>query len=129
MLSHVVTDGRLVTGQNPYSTAAAAEAVIKAMGRPLAPRQPWVDERSMALLSQMLSGDKAKARASFNADPSQYDVPLIAILGLFHARSAGSDRGALMQAIEVMELASPHFKRPELASALEEARSRIAKMQ
>ncbi|MEP7315810.1 MAG: type 1 glutamine amidotransferase domain-containing protein, partial [Sphingomicrobium sp.] len=28
MLSHVVTDGRLVTGQNPSSTAAAAEAVI-----------------------------------------------------------------------------------------------------
>lgn len=129
MLSHVVTDGRLVTGQNPYSTAAAAEAVVKAMGRPLAPRQPWADERSMALISQMLDGDKAKARASFNADPSQYDVPLIATWGLFHAQSAGSDRGALTQGIEVMELASPHFTRPELTSAIADARSKLATMQ
>jgi putative intracellular protease/amidase len=29
MLNHVVADGRVVTGQNPYSTAAAAEAVVK----------------------------------------------------------------------------------------------------
>jgi putative intracellular protease/amidase len=129
MLSHVVTDGRLVTGQNPYSTAAAAEAVVKAMGRSLAPRQPWADERSMVLLSQMLGGDKAKAQASFNADPSQYDVPLIATWGLFHARSAGSDRVALTQAIDVMELASPHFKKPELATAIAEARGKIAKAQ
>lgn len=129
MLSHVVTDGRLVTGQNPSSTAAAAEAVIKAMGRPLAPRQPWADERSMALLSQMLSGDKAKARASFNADPSQYDVPLIAMWGFFRAQSAGSDRDALTHAVEVMELASPHFKRPELTTAIAEARGKLANMQ
>ncbi len=129
MLSHVVTDGRLVTGQNPSSTAAAAEAVVKAMGRPLEPRQPWVDERSMALLSQMLSGDKAEARASFNADPKLYDVPLIAMWGFYRAQSAGSDRNALANALEVMELASPHFKRPELASAIAEARSKLATMQ
>lgn len=129
MLSHVVTDGRLVTGQNPSSTAAAAEAVIKAMGRPLAPRQPWADERSMALLSQMLGDDNAKARASFNADPSQYDVPLIAMWGFFRAQSAGSDRDALTHAVEVMELTSPHFKRPELTTAIAEARGKLAKMQ
>ncbi len=129
MLSHVVTDGRLVTGQNPSSTAAAAEAVIKAMGRPLAPRQPWADERSMTLLSQMLSGDKAKARASLNADPKLYDVPLIAMWGFFRAQSVGSDRDALTNAVEVMELAVPHFSRPELVSAIAEARSKLATTQ
>ena len=129
MLSHVVTDGRLVTGQNPSSTAAAAEAVIKAMGRPLAPRQPWADERSMALLSQMLGDDKAKARASFNADPALYDVPLIAMWGFFRAQAVESDRDALTNAVEVMELALPHFSRPELVSGIAEARGKIAKMQ
>lgn len=129
MLSHVVTDGRLVTGQNPSSTAAAAEAVVRAMGRPLAPRQPWADERSIALLSQMLSDDKAEARALFNADPSLYDIPLIAMWGFFRAQSAGSDRDALTNAVEVMELTAPHFKRPELTSAIAEARSKLAKMQ
>ncbi len=129
MLNHVVTDGRLVTGQNPYSTAAAAEAVIKAMGRPLAPRQPWADERSITLLSQMLSDDKANAMASFNADPSLYDVPLIAMWGFYRAQSAGSDRDTLTNAVEVMELALPHFSRPELVAGIAEARSKLAKMQ
>lgn len=129
MLSHVVTDGRLVTGQNPASTAAAAEAMVKAMDRTPAPRQPWTDERSIALISEMLEGDKAKARASFNADIKQYDVALIATWGLFRARSAGSERGALVHAIAVMELALPHFSRPELVSGLAEARAKLAEMQ
>ena len=129
MLNHVVTDGRLVTGQNPYSTADAAEAVVKAMGRPLAPRQPWADERSVELISQLLSGDKGAARVSFNADPSLYDVPLIAMWGFYRAQSAGPDREALTNAVEVMELALPHFSRPELVSGIAEARSKLSKMQ
>mgnify|MGYP003639053843 CR=1 FL=1 len=129
MLNHVVTDGRLVTGQNPASTAAAAEAVIKAMGRTPAPRQPWADERSMTLISQALNGDKAKARAAFSANPKLYDVPLIAMWGFFRAKSAGSDRAALTHAVEIMELAAPHFSRPELVSAIAEGRSKLAQLQ
>jgi putative intracellular protease/amidase len=129
MLSHVVTDGRLVTGQNPYSTAAAAEAVVKAMGRPVAPRQPWADERSITLLLDMLGGNQTEARASFNADPSRYDIPLVATWGFFRAQSAGSDREVLTNAVEVMELASPHFKNPEVTAAITEARSQLAAMQ
>lgn len=126
MLSHVVTDGRLVTGQNPYSTAAAAEAVIRAMGRMPAPRQPWADERSIALLGQMLNGDAVQARAAFEAEPTLYDVPLIAMWGFFRAQSAGSDRGGLTNAVDVMELALPHFSRPELVAAIAEARGKLA---
>lgn len=126
MLNHVVVDGRLVTGQNPASTVAAAEAVIRAMGRTPAPRQPWADERSMALIAQMLDGDKAKARAAFAADPKKYDIPLIAAWGFYRAQSTGSDRAALAHALEVMELAEPHFSRPELVSAIADARRRLA---
>lgn len=129
MLTHVVADGRLVTGQNPYSTAAAAEAMIRAMGRPLAPRQPWADERSIALLLKMLSGEGDQARAAFKADPSLYDVPLIAMWGLFRSRTVGADREALSQAVDIMELALPHFDKPELAAAIAEARSRLAAKQ
>ena len=128
MLNHVVADGRLVTGQNPYSTASAAEAVVKAMGEPPVPRQPWADERSITLLSQILSGDTAEARAAFNANPKAYDVPLIAMWGYFRAQSAGSDREALANAVDVMELAKPHFTRPELVSAIADARNKLASM-
>lgn len=126
MLNHVVADGRLVTGQNPFSTAAATEAVVKAMGRKLTPRQPWADERSIALIAQILRGDTAKARSALNADPELYDVPLIAMWGYFSAQSAGSDRAALTGAVAVMESALPHFSRPELVSALAAAKAAIA---
>lgn len=126
MLSHVVADGRLVTGQNPYSTAAAVEAVIRAMGRTPAQREPWADERSIMLLSQMINGESARARAAFTANPSLYDVPLIAMWGFYRARTVGSDREALSQAVEIMELALPHFDQPQLAAALAEARQKLA---
>lgn len=129
MLSHVVTDGRIVTGQKPASTIAASEAMIIAMGRTPAPRQLWTDERSMALISQMLDGDKATARALLNADTKQYDVALIATWGFFRAQSAGLDRRALAHAVDVMELVLPHFSRPELVSGLAEAQAKLAKMQ
>lgn len=129
MLNHVVADGRLVTGQNPYSTAAAAEAMIKAMGRPLAARQPWADERSITLLLQMLNGDKDAARAAFNADPKSHDISLIAMWGFFRAQNAGSDRKVLAEAVEIMELALPHFSRPELTTAIAEGRSKLAATQ
>lgn len=128
MLNHVVADGRLVTGQNPYSTAATAEAMVKAMGRQIAPRQPWADERSINLIGELLNGDKAKARAAFNADPKRYDVPLIAMWGFFSAQSAGSDRARLANAVEVMELASPHFTRPELVAAIADGRSKLVQL-
>lgn len=128
MLNHVVADGRLVTGQNPYSTAAAAEAVVKAMGRTPKPRQPWADERSIALVSQILSGDTANARAALNANPKLHDVPLLAAWGFYWAQAAGSDRAELAKAVDVMELALPHFSRPELVSALADAKGKIAAM-
>lgn len=128
MLNHVVADGRLVTGQNPYSTAAAAEAVIRAMGRVPARRQPWADERSIALIGQMLTGSKEVARATFNADPTLYDVPLMAMWGYYRAQSAGSDRAMLTNGVEVMELALPYFSRPEMVSAITEGRSKLATM-
>lgn len=129
MLNHVVTDGRLVTGQNPYSTAAAAEAVVRAMGRTPKARQAWSDERSIALIGETLDGDMAQARAAFNADPKAYDIPLIAMWGYFRAQSAGSDRAALAHALAMMELAQPHFTRPELETAIADARTALATMQ
>jgi putative intracellular protease/amidase len=128
MLGHVVVDGRLVTGQNPASTIGATEAIIRAMGRTPAPRQPWADERSMTLLSETLNGDKAGARAAFAANPKLYDIPLIAMWGFFRAKSAGTDRAALAHAVEMMELAAPHFTRPQLVTAIAEGRSKLAKM-
>ncbi|KTE38408.1 MULTISPECIES: type 1 glutamine amidotransferase domain-containing protein [unclassified Sphingopyxis] len=128
MLDHVVTDGRLVTGQNPYSTSSAAEAVVRAMGRVPVVREPFADERSIALIARVQAGDGAGARAELAAGPSGHDVPLIAAWGHYRAKSPGADRATLKTAIEVMELASPYYKEPRLAAALTDARQKLAEM-
>jgi putative intracellular protease/amidase len=128
MLSHVVVDERLVTGQNPYSTPQAAEAVVRAMGRTVAARQPWADERSIALIGRILAGETAEASRLLAANPAHYDPPLIAMWGFYRAKAAGNDRTALAQAIAVMEIAQPHFPEPRLASAITEQRARLASL-
>lgn len=128
MLSHVISDGRLVTGQNPYSTATAAEAVVRAMGMSPKPRTAWQDERSIALIADVLAGRADEARARLAAEPAAHDVPLIAMWGFYAAKSAGGDRMALEHAVAVMEIAAPHFAEPRLAAAISENRARLAGM-
>ncbi len=126
MLNHVVTDGRIVTGQNPYSTFSTAEAVVRAMGRKVAPREPLAEERSIALISQVLAGDVAAAQRSLKANPAQYDVPLIAAWGLYRSKTPGGDRKLIEGAIAAMETALPHYDEPQLVTAIAEARGKLA---
>jgi putative intracellular protease/amidase len=126
MLAHVVTDERIVTGQNPYSTAAAAEAVVRATGRTPVTRQPWADERSIALISEVLAGRVEDARQALKAYKPGYDIPLIAAWGVYRAKMAKDDPVTLQSAIAVMELALPHHPGLRLREAIAAARQRIS---
>lgn len=126
MLKHVVTDGRIVTGQNPHSTFGAAEAVVRALGRKVAPREMLAEERSIALIGQVLAGEAAQAGAALTANPAQYDVPLVAMWGFYRAQTPGADRAMLEKAVAVMEVAQPHFAEPQLVTAITNARSKLA---
>ncbi len=46
MMPKLVVDGRLITGQNPYSTPAVADAIVRAAGRTPVARAPWRDEKA-----------------------------------------------------------------------------------
>jgi putative intracellular protease/amidase len=50
-LENVVTDGNLITGQNPWSTWALAESMIKALGYTPKPRPITAEENSVAILN------------------------------------------------------------------------------
>lgn len=50
-LDNTVVDGRLVTGQNPWSTWSTAEAMIRALGHAPVPREPTREELSSRLLA------------------------------------------------------------------------------
>ena len=50
-LNNVVVDGKLITGQNPWSVWELAEATIKALGYEPKPRQPTAEENSVRVLN------------------------------------------------------------------------------
>lgn len=124
MLPHIAIDGRLITGQNPYSTIAVAEAVVRATGRTPVARMPDRDERSMVLVQRLLRGDADGARKALAATPTDYHVELIAIVGYYQAKAAADDV-ALRNALSVMRLAHPHFAAPELDLGMAEAHLRL----
>lgn len=125
MLAHVETDGRFVSGQNPYSTAATAEGIVRALGFTPKPREPWADERSLALVERLITGKAPDAAAVIAANPAAYDIPLIAIWGYYQSLSAGEDMAALRQGLAAMDLALPHMDEPQLKAAAEKARARL----
>ena len=125
MLPHVETDGRFVSGQNPYSTAAATEAIVRALGQTPASRAPWADERSMELLARLIAGQAPEAAAELRQNPSAYDMPLIAIWGYYQSLAAGDDPTRLQQGLAAMDLALPHVDEPQLKAAAEKARARL----
>lgn len=82
MLPHVEVDDLIITGQNTYSVALAAEAVVKALGKTSAMRDHWVNECSMALFARELAEGFTFAELELRNRRDHYDVPLIAIWGI-----------------------------------------------
>lgn len=128
MLPHVVADGRLVTGQNPFSTALAAEAMIRATGREPAPRTPWSDERSLLLVGRMLAGRQAEAEAELAAAPDAHDLMLIGMYGNQLAAQAAGDPAQAEKALAIMQLAAARVWHPRLELAMAEAERSAGRM-
>ncbi|KAF1726370.1 DJ-1/PfpI family protein [Pseudoxanthomonas japonensis] len=124
MMVKVVVDGRLVTGQNPYSTAGMAEAIVRTTGRTPVARTPWRDELTMALAAQARDGDIAGARDALAADTTRYHVDLLGLLGYYQAQAATRD-GDLRPALQLMQLAMPYMAQPELKLGAAEAHLRL----
>ncbi len=112
MLSHVAQDGRLITGQNPTSTPAVAEAVVRSLGIEPAPREAFGDERTFALIAQLLEED-ADVNAILDDAPEQYNLPLIGMYGYYYGQAAQTDSEA-SQAIQLMTMAPEALSRPQV---------------
>lgn len=125
MMPGLVVDGRLITGQNPYSTAAVAEAIVRGLGREPVARTPWREEMSMALVERLRNGDIDGATATLAQAPTQYHVELIGILGYYQAQAAGEDVALLRPALQTMTLAMPYMSEPQLKLAAADAHLRL----
>ncbi|MBL8299486.1 MAG: type 1 glutamine amidotransferase domain-containing protein [Rhodanobacteraceae bacterium] len=124
MMPKLVVDGRLITGQNPYSTALVAEAIVAAMGRTPVAREPWRDERSLQLVQRLLGGDSAGAQSELAARRDDYDINLIGVLGYYQLKAA-TQPPAVRDALAVMQLAAPHMTQPQLKLGMAEAHHRL----
>lgn len=125
MTPHVVTDGRIVTGQNPFSVARTADAMIRALGRNPEARELWADERSMMLVRQFAEGDRAPLAQALAEDAGALDPMLIAAWGYYRSLEETIDSAALAEAIAVMELAFPYLQMPEFEGVITDARRRL----
>ena len=98
-LDNTVADGRLVTGQNPWSTWSVAEAMVRALGHEPVARETTREETSVSLLATYHRDGLAQARAAKQAAP-----PSSKHLLLMHAVVAGM-QWRLGEAWELQRLA------------------------
>lgn len=124
MMPKLVVDGRLITGQNPYSTAAVAEAIVTATGRTPVARQPWRDEATMTLVQRLLDGQANAVREQLAAKRADYHVELIGLLGYYQLQAANDD-AAVRNALAIMQLAQPYMPEPQLALGIADAQHRL----
>lgn len=99
-LDNTIVDGRLVTGQNSWSTWSTVEAMIMALGHVPVPRRPGLDENSVRLLATYQRGGLAAARAEQERMP-QFDKMLV----LMHAVVAAME-WRLADAFQLQRLAN-----------------------
>jgi putative intracellular protease/amidase len=79
-LDNTVIDGRLITGQNPWSTWSVAEAMIRALGHTPVPREKSSEEFAVEVLAAYAAHGREAAREIQKARP-QADKRLL----LMHA--------------------------------------------
>ncbi|MYN05538.1 type 1 glutamine amidotransferase domain-containing protein [Pseudoduganella sp. DS3] len=98
-VGHVVVDGKLVTGQNPWSTWATAEEMVRALGATPVARPETGEERSVLALAAYYSKGLAAGRAELRQGQG-FDKMLV----LMHAVVAGM-QGRVADAFQLQRLA------------------------
>ncbi len=124
MMPRLVVDGRLITGQNPYSTPAVAEAIVRAVGRVPVAREPWRDEATMTLVQRLLDGEGDAARRELAADTARFHPQLIGLLGYYQLQVA-KDEAGVRDSLRIMELAQPYMPEPQLEVGIADAYWRL----
>lgn len=116
MLAHTTIDGRLITGQNPFSTVGVAEALVESIGIVPTRLPQHKDDKTMKLVSRLLESDK-RAKIEFNEKPQDFQPELIAMYGYYSMQHA-ENKKQLSGSVALMELASPFMNHPKLSLAI-----------
>lgn len=107
MLPQVSVDGRLLTGQNPFSTTILAEEIVKALGIKPTPRELYKDERSMHFVKRVIKGDSTWAKQEILHNHPLYDTELIAVYGYYRLVKGSGEVGEITSALQIIEYVTP----------------------
>lgn len=116
LMSHSVTDQRLITGQNQHSTGETAIDLLRSIGVQNIQALTFKDEATMALIERYLSGDNS-AINDFHQSPNNYLPELIAQYANVYGRKA-QDKQTIEKSVALMEMAMQHWQHPRLSLAL-----------
>jgi len=126
MMPHVAVDGRLVTGQNPFGTSVATEAVVRVLGKTPVARPRWKDEAAVYAAVELLALDADVAKRVLAAQSKTLQVDLIGLLGYYQLQTA-SDTADVQRAVTLMELAAPYMPAPEMSMGLATGYQRLGR--
>lgn len=116
MLNHVAQDGRLITGQNPFSTVDTALAVVHSLGFAPKPFTTFKDDATMKIVARILDNDEFAVK-EFSQQAANYQVELAAMYGFYRFKlaKAGDD---ITGAVKLMQLTYKTLKAAPLDLAL-----------
>ena len=126
MMPKVVVDDRVVTGQNPYSTAAATEALIRALGGTPRERTRWRDEAAVHAAVELLALEPALARRRLAESRERLQIDLIGLLGYYQLQAAQATPD-VARAVTLMELAGPYMAAPQITLGLAQGYARLGR--
>ncbi|WP_019674550.1 type 1 glutamine amidotransferase domain-containing protein [Arsukibacterium perlucidum] len=112
MLSHVAVDNRLITGQNPASTVATANALLQSLGITPQPMAPHKDDATLALVAELLNGNITAAQL-LAADAAQYQLELLGMYGYYYVNTAKATQ-AWQHALTLMQAGQSAINNPSL---------------
>jgi putative intracellular protease/amidase len=125
MLSHVAVDSRLITGQNPASTAKVADELVRSIGLTPKVREPFAEEKTLDLIAQIWSGNE-QAIARFKKQDNQYNPQLVAMYGYYQSMHAKND-ATIDKSIELMELSRQFFQHPTVELTIAKGYKQLGK--
>lgn len=114
MLPQISISGNLLTGQNPSSTTAIAEEIVKSLGKKPVSRSLYSDEASLILLRKAMMGEWDWAKDELQKNKANYDIKLIGLYGYFRSKNAENDKNIIELSLKIMELATPYHHNPNL---------------
>ncbi|MCW8998053.1 MAG: hypothetical protein OQK04_05005, partial [Kangiellaceae bacterium] len=124
MLSHVATDERLVTGQNPFSTSQTAKQLLISMGIKPKTFELFKEDRTIELVAEILKGSNS-AKTQFIDNVKHYQPELVAMYG-YYSMMHSENKQQVTDSVMLMELASPYMQHPQLSLVLAQGYVKLA---